>query len=85
MIIGCDYYTRVEWIGVGYNKPGDGLLSVGKLGHGDRSSSEDATFVTFLGSQLYHGAVDARCLSLLQVELSGIWVGYNKCGVHCCR
>ena len=85
MIIGSDYYTGVEWIGVGYNKPGDGLLSVGKLGHGDRSSSEDATFVTFLGSQLYHGAVDARCLSLLQVELSGIWVGYNKCGVHCCR
>ena len=38
MIIGSDYYTGVEWIGVGYNKPGDGLLSVGKIGHGDAGS-----------------------------------------------
>ena len=56
---------------------GMGLLLVSEIGHGDRSSSEDTTFVTFLGSQLYHGAVDARCLSLLQVELSGTWVGHN--------
>jgi hypothetical protein len=47
---------------VGYNKLRDGLLSVGKIGHGDaasrvesfqrlglpvRSSSEEATFVMF--------------------------------------
>ena len=86
MIIGCDYYTGVEWIGVGYNKPGDWLLSVGKIGHGDAASRVESFQRLGLPVRFVVCTRLQRTLHLSRFELVSCITERSTRGVcHCCR